>query len=166
GGDRGRHAGQLEPAAGEGRKEVADGRTRPEADPRTVGHEIGSRFGGSPLLALEVLVAHDADPIGVCGCVQSAGRGPRAEGRVDLTTSRSARRLGSRSVGPIGRTPLLMTTSSRVLGALLPVLAGLAWIPAALAAPIWSPAVSLIRCASAASPRVVFPQADPFHAGA
>jgi hypothetical protein len=68
-------------------------------------------------------------------------------------------------VGQIGRTPLLMTTSSRLLAALLAVLAGLAWTPAALAAPIWSPAVSLIRCASAASPRVVFPQADPFHAG-
>jgi hypothetical protein len=31
--------------------------------------------------------------------------------------------------------------------------------------PAWSPTVSLVRCSSVAAPRVVFPAADPFHAG-
>ncbi len=54
----------------------------------------------------------------------------------------------------------------RLLAGVVAALAGgLCWAtPSALGQPVWSPTVSLVRCASVAAPRVVFPQADPFHA--
>ncbi len=55
-------------------------------------------------------------------------------------------------------------TVAGLVGALGAGLVGLVSTPPALAQPNWSPAVSLVRCASAVAPQVVFPKADPFHA--